>query len=776
MARHGWRQLTTLFTVAGVVAAGNVAAVADHESSRDVVIRRTAHGVPHILASNYRGLGEGVGYAYAEDNLCVLADTVLTVSAERSRWFGPDARTVYGDNNLVSDLYHQQVNQSRVVEKLLTGPGRPSRQVRDMVRGYAAGYNRYLAHTGVANLPDPACRGARWVRPISELDVWRRIYQIIGLSSGEALQQLVVSAAPPGAAATGSAPDASVLERARPQDLGSNAYGLGRQATQGHTGMLLANPHFPWQGDRRFYQQHLTIPGELNVIGVGLHGMPVVGIGHNDRLAWTHTVSTAQTFTLTKLTLAPGDPTRYLVDGRLRHMSSRAVTVRVRQPDGSLAPVTRTLFSTEDGPVVEIPGALDWSTTTAYALRDANAGNLRAADQWLAMGRARDVGELRAAQARHQGVPWVNTTAADSTGTAYYGDIQVVPHVTDEELARCATEPDIGLVILDGSRSSCGWGSDPDAAAPGLLGPSRLPTLTRRDFVSNMNDSPWLANPAAPLTGYPRVVGDIGTERSPRTRLGLDMIADRLDGSDDLGRPGFTLSSLQATMFGNRDLTAEQGRASVVAMCQANPTLPASDGRQVDVRQACAALAGWDGRGEVDARGALLWRKLIDLVARRGVDIWKVPFDPADPAHTPRDIDGGQPGVRLAFADVVQIFGSLGVPVDLPLGAVQHYAGVPIHGCAGREGCFNAINVDGVPGPDGVFPDVAHGTSFLMATELTRNGPRTRTLLSYGQSANVDSPLHTDQTRLYRAKQWVTERFTEREIAHDPELTVRRLN
>lgn len=47
-------------------------------------------------------------------------------------------------------------------------------------------------------------------------------------------------------------------------------------------------------------------------------------------------------------------------------------------------------------------------------------------------------------------------------------DIQVVPHVTDELRARCGTGPDFGLVIPDGSRSACDWGSDPDAVVPGL--------------------------------------------------------------------------------------------------------------------------------------------------------------------------------------------------------------------------------------------------------------------------------------------------------------------
>ncbi|MFE7190042.1 penicillin acylase family protein [Kitasatospora sp. NPDC057541] len=64
------------------------------------------------------------------------------------------------------------------------------------------------------------------------------------------------------------------------------------------------------------------------------------------------------------------------------------------------------------------------------------------------------------------------------------------------------------------------------------------------------------------------------------------------------------------------------------------------------------------------------------------------------------------------------------------------------------------------------------GAGFLMATELTDRGPRTRTLLTYGESADPTSPHFTDQTRRYADKQWVTERFTEAEIRSAPGLTV----
>jgi acyl-homoserine-lactone acylase len=73
-------------------------------------IRRTAFGVPHIRAENERGLGFGIGYAYAQDNLCLLANEIVTVNGQRSRYFGPEQFTVEQRENRVSDLFFTWLN------------------------------------------------------------------------------------------------------------------------------------------------------------------------------------------------------------------------------------------------------------------------------------------------------------------------------------------------------------------------------------------------------------------------------------------------------------------------------------------------------------------------------------------------------------------------------------------------------------------------------------------------------------------------------------------
>ncbi|KAA2265212.1 hypothetical protein F0L68_05020 [Solihabitans fulvus] len=791
------RHRTWTLAVAGALALAGIGAAAPASaapSDQELVaeqgnghyraeVRRTEYGIPHVLAHDFGGLGFGYGHAFAQDNLCVLADRVLTLRGERSAAFGPTADS--GDalarptTNLASDTYYQGLRRSGVVERLLARPAPlgPTAQVRQLVDGYVAGYNRYLRDTGVARLPDPTCRGAAWVTPITALDVWSAVYDINRLNGTANFKAAIADAGPPapGAAAAKSGPDFPSAPEDRADGIGSNGWAIGRDATAAHDGMVLANPHFPWSGIGRFYQVQLTIPGVMDVSGASLYGTPVVEIGHTGGVAWTHTVSTAQRATLFQLALVPGDPTSYLVDGRPEAMTRQTVPVTVRAADGTVSTVQRTTYSSRYGPVL----ATGWTATAAFAIADANANNLRSMNEWLAMDQAQHLDQLLAAQRTFQGIPFTNTIASETGGTAYLADASVVPHVTDADAARCVDTPQgkaayPHTIILDGAASNCGWGSDPDAIEPGIFGPHAYPALTRNDFAANSNESPWLANPAAPITGYPAIFGDTGTPRGLRPQLGQDMIAARIAGTDGYGAPGFTMASLRDTMLGDRNRSADIGRADIVAMCQANPSLPARDGTQVDVRSACDTLAAWDARDNADSRGAVLWReffwRLFDDDAPGGW--WRVPPDPAQPLTTPRGIDGSRQGVQHALADTVQFFQANHIPVDEALGDAQRYATVPLPGCLGPEGCFNVVSSNPPLGADGRYADLTqgHGSSFIMAVELTRDGPRTSTLLTYSESANPDSPHHTDQTVLFSHRQWVTERFTEAEINADPHL------
>src|SRR4051794_34955520 len=229
--------------LAGLASGGQASAPRAHASAKAIEtgsgpynasIRRTAHGIPHILAKDFGSLGYGYGYAFAEDNLCTIAESYVTVAGERSRYFGPDASWNFRGNgstvkNLNSDFFYKRVNESGIVERLAGQPAPlgPKPEIKAGVKGYVAGYNSYLEKTGVKNLPDPRCRGQAWVRKIDATDVYRRFYQLASLASQGVAIDGIGGAQP----LTGSgAQQQSALERLKSGDaslrlpIGSNAY------------------------------------------------------------------------------------------------------------------------------------------------------------------------------------------------------------------------------------------------------------------------------------------------------------------------------------------------------------------------------------------------------------------------------------------------------------------------------------------------------------------------------------------------------------------------
>jgi hypothetical protein len=115
----------------------------------------------------------------------------------------------------------------------------------------------------------------------------------------------------------------------------------------------------------------------------------------------------------------------------------------------------------------------------------------------------------------------------------------------------------------------------------------------------------------------------------------------------------------------------------------------------------------------------------------------------------------------------------LEIPLDAPLSAVQtedRVGGerIPIHGGPGTAGVFNAINVQAADlKPKTGYGTVPHGSSFVQAVQFVDGACPVdpRTILTYSQSANAASPWHSDQTRMFSRKEWVSPPFCEADVA-----------
>lgn len=766
------------------------------ETGLSAEIRRTSYGIPHIRANDYASVAYGMAYAYAQDNVCLMANQVVTVSGERSATFGPDATTEVSFKpmrNADADAFFRAIIDDDAIQ---AGVAQQSPEAHELIRGYIAGYNRYLRDTPPSQRP-AACRNAAWVRPITALDMARLAEEKSIQASAGALAAGILAATPPAAAKAASLPArvdiASIDFDAVNRDLqlldppiGSNGWAFGKSATSNGSGLLLGNPHFPWTTTNRFYQAHLTVPGKLDVMGASIASFPIISIGFNKDVAWTHTVSTARRFTLFELKLAEGDPTTYLIDGKPHKMVTKTVTYAVKLADGRTEQRSHTFYMTEYGPVLAMPAAgMPWTAQKAYTLRDANRANTRSIDTWLHIAQASNVGEIRNAIG-NLGIPWVNTIAADRSGRALFADVSVTPDVSTTKLQTCAPAGDsaalakklmtgTGMVLLDGSRADCNWTVDPASPVPGLVAPSAMPVLERDDFVANSNDSSWLTNPAQKMEGFSPVLGAQAVPQRLRTRVGLMEIGKRLSGVDGLPGNRFNVENLQAVLFRDRNLAAELVLDDLLRACRGK-----SAQADADLRDGCVALSKWDRRSNLESRAAPLFREFW-MRAHTIPNIHAVAFNPADPVNTPRGLHMQDATVNAAvfkaLKESVQAMRKAGFALDAPLGEVQAAKSptgrIPLHGGEEYEGVLNKLTSKPVS-DDGL--QVYFGTSYVQTVGFDANGPVAQALLVYGQSVDPASPHAWDQMAQFSAKRWISLPFSEQAIAADPRLSVTKLS
>jgi acyl-homoserine-lactone acylase len=160
---------------------------------------------------------------------------------------------------------------------------------------------------------------------------------------------------------------------------------------------------------------------------------------------------------------------------------------------------------------------------------------------------------------------------------------------------------------------------------------------------------------------------------------------------------------------------------------------------------------------------------------------WAIPFDPADPVNTPRELNPAASTALLkALAEAAAQLKAKGLPLDARLGDVQAEVrnGVryPIHGGVGnQDGSYNSIRM--APGLTSQgYSGVEWGTSYVQVVSFDREGPVADGMLLYGQSTDPASPWYDDQLKPYARKEWARLPFREEEIRRSAGYTSLRLS
>jgi penicillin amidase len=394
----------------------------------EIRIERDADGVPRIVAQADEDAAFGLGFVHAQERLFQMELQRRYGSGRLAEILGPDAVAI--DRQMrVLGLYRAAQAE---IAFLSTAMNRA-------LDAYAAGVNAFLKSRGGALpleflvlrfAPEP------W-RPADSL-AWGKLMavQLGGNYRGELLRARMARTIPaadlaflypeyPKDAPTTLADIVPIYRRLALDDLyqalpavvgpnyASNNWVVdGRHSASGKP--ILANdPHLAFAAPGFWYLARLETP-QHKISGATAAGVPLVVIGHNERIAWGFTTTTADVEDLYVEQVDPADAARYLTPQGSTPFESRHETIIVK----GAAPVDITIRETRHGPVLSDalpPGAAEPGFVLALAATFTVPDD-RSAEALWEVNRATDWPSFQSAL-RHFVGPIQNMVYADVDGT-----------------------------------------------------------------------------------------------------------------------------------------------------------------------------------------------------------------------------------------------------------------------------------------------------------------------------------------------------------------------
>jgi len=672
-----------------------------------VEIRRTAHGVPHILAEDFGALGYGLAWAQLEDH---GARVILNLVRARGA-----LAEIFGRDSIESDFAFQESHARAVATFHLLDA-----DLRHLLAGWSAAANRWV-ETHQAEY-------AAWrLAPFTPHDA-------AALWTDETVEPAARTFLRALARGRPGEPDEAV----RRDNVGSNAWAFAPSRTTSGRAILLRNPHIDWSDGwwSTYYEAHVTVPGRLDFYGDFRVGHPLYfNSGFNAQLGWATTNNDPDIEEVYALDLDPRQPDHVLFDGGSLPLERVVLSARCRNGE-ALTSETRVVWRSPLGPVLERRDG------RAYVLKSPDWGEYRKAEQFLRMMRARNLAEWKAAVAMFAHTAQ-NLTYADRAGNIFYFWNAALPR---------RPHPSGGDTAAVAARST-------DDIWTALYAPDSLPQLLnpQTGYTHNENDPYHFTNLEAVIDSARFPPPDFP---SPDLRLRSQMALTLIR-----SQPRVSLEDVIRLKHSPRMLAAERFADDLVAAVRAaSPTGDAAEGLAAieawdrtasPEARGVALFTGWFDayyRGS-GANGAERWRRA-----------WATPWDPARPAATP---DGLEDPARAAaaFAQAATAAKRRYGRVDPPWSDVARVrrgpVNEPVMGCPGLYGCFRTLGLR--PHGDGTF-EVAGGDGFVMAVEFGRDGPRARSVLAYGESSLPGSPWFSDQAAMYARGELKPVAFSEEEI------------
>ncbi|WP_298818625.1 penicillin acylase family protein [Chloroflexus sp.] len=412
-----------------------------------VTITRDRDGVTHISATTETDAAFGMGFAHAQDRLWQMEVQRRIGHARLSE--------VFGETTSRTDMFLRALGVARAARNALE---RLDRETVAILEAYAAGVNAFLATNpplpveflilGVQPEPWQPVDSLVWAKMMAwDLgDNWRDeitralLSAKIGQEDANFLMQTYTVDGPlilpeGVTTTTPSGNDIAPIQPVTAQSMleiwatieqtlglddllaGSNNWVIGGSRTASGKPLLVNDPHLANRIPSIWYLAHIQ-GGRIHAIGATLPGLPVIVIGHNERIAWgvTNTGPDVQDLFVERI-----DAQNFVeYNGQREPVTLISEVIKVKDSD----PITMTVRVTRHGPIIsDVQSDLPDNLAFRWTALDDEDPTIRA---FININRAQNWDEFVAAL-RDYKAPMQNFVYADVDGNIGYYAPGAVP-------------------------------------------------------------------------------------------------------------------------------------------------------------------------------------------------------------------------------------------------------------------------------------------------------------------------------------------------------------
>lgn len=653
-----------------------------------ISLYRDSFGVAHIFGETHREVLYGLAYAHAEDDFPAL-ERMMILSRGR-------LGELEGVEGAKTDFFVAFLNARAVVEKRFEIDF--SADFVPIMQGYVDGINQYASE-------HPQELRLKGIFPVTVIDLVTA-YTVIFSGMTGVSQALT---------ATLNGKPNEYIFGAR---LGSNAAALQSSRTTDGNTYLFINPHVPLEGPMSFYEAHLVSEEGLNFHGCLFPGMISPAMGSSPHHGWGLTFNWPDYLDIHELKMKDASSDIYWFDGKLQHLESSSVSLKVKKGPFKLK-VKRDLYWSVYGPTVKVKGKF-------YSFQINTLEQLNVPEQLFKMAIAKTKKDFEDAVGM-QSLPLFNIVYADKWNNISYLFNGKIPDRQDGYDWQ---------KVVPGDTSATRWKH--------YIRMEELPQVKNpaAGFVYNTNNSPFYCS---------------GPEDNPKPSLFSAHAAfhwNRINARDlrfrekIAEREKFSFEEFRSIKY---DCTYPGGDYGISRSLQ--PIFELNPNDYPSIKDAIVSLKSWNKSGDVNNKqAALLLLTFLNLNAltNSGYVEMEVGFK-----YTPEQLVSS---IQKASDELKKFYGS----DQISLGKVQRIerAGLSFP-VSGLPDGLNSAYLKRTE--KGKFK-VANGDTFIMFCSFSDAGNQASSVLPYGVSGRKESKHFTDQMELYATHRTKKVYFSEAEV------------